>query len=144
MAVGTSVGEEDLRVTLAGRSGLDEASLWYPVHEVPRVFGVSWPLTCDRAEDVLSALLDGLRRTLPPPDEPPCSRGRSSPLWGCAMSMRGVEHGVVPAETAAVARRAFPKGSLAIRVRDELGCPLLFRPAGTVIAADSTHLVLAH
>ncbi|WP_331768940.1 hypothetical protein OG948_34270 (plasmid) [Embleya sp. NBC_00888] len=75
MAVGTSVGEDDLRTMLARRSGLDEASLWYPVHEVPRAFGVSWPLTGDRAEDVLSDLLDGLRRTLPPPDEPSGARG---------------------------------------------------------------------
>jgi transposase len=29
--------------------------------------------------------------------------------------------GEIPAETVRVARRAFPKGSLAIRVRDELG-----------------------
>lgn len=41
------------------------------------------------------------------------------------MSMRGVEPGEVPAETAEVAHRTFPKGSLAIRVRDELG--VLFR-----------------
>ncbi|MFE5332205.1 hypothetical protein ACFRCG_38065 [Embleya sp. NPDC056575] len=76
VAVGTSVDESELRAMLARRSGLDEASLWYPVHEVPRVFGVSWPLTGDRAEEVLSALLDGLRRTLPPPEVPPGARGR--------------------------------------------------------------------
>lgn len=41
------------------------------------------------------------------------------------MSLRAEEPGEVPAETARVAGLAFPKGSLAIRVRDELG--LLFR-----------------
>ncbi|MFB7475082.1 IS1182 family transposase [Kitasatospora sp. NPDC056184] len=41
------------------------------------------------------------------------------------MSMRPVESGEIPAETVRVARAAFPKGSLAIRVRDELG--VLFR-----------------
>ncbi|MGC0422762.1 hypothetical protein [Embleya sp. AB8] len=76
MAVGTSVDGGDLRAMLARRSGLDEGSLWYPVHEVPRAFGLSWPLTAGRAEDVLSDLLDGLRRTLPPPDEPSGARGR--------------------------------------------------------------------
>ncbi|WP_234545354.1 IS1182 family transposase [Streptomyces shenzhenensis] len=37
------------------------------------------------------------------------------------MSMRPVVPGEVPAETARVAKAAFPKGSLAIRIRDELG-----------------------
>lgn len=41
------------------------------------------------------------------------------------MSMQPTEPGDVPAETLRVARAAFPKGSLAIRVRDELG--MLFR-----------------
>ncbi|MEV6963461.1 IS1182 family transposase, partial [Streptomyces sp. NPDC051207] len=37
------------------------------------------------------------------------------------MSMRPEEPGEIPAETVRVARAAFPKGSLAIRMRDELG-----------------------
>ncbi|RXS70995.1 transposase, partial [Streptomyces sp. TM32] len=37
------------------------------------------------------------------------------------MSMEPLVPGEVPAETVRVARAAFPKGSLAIRVRDELG-----------------------
>lgn len=37
------------------------------------------------------------------------------------MSMQPKEPGKVPAETVRVARAAFPKGSLAIRLRDELG-----------------------
>lgn len=37
------------------------------------------------------------------------------------MSMRPKQPGEVPAETARVAKAAFPKGSLAIRLRDELG-----------------------
>ncbi|MFJ2868146.1 transposase [Kitasatospora sp. NPDC087314] len=37
------------------------------------------------------------------------------------MSMRPREQGGIPLETVRVARAAFPKGSLAIRVRDELG-----------------------
>ncbi|MFH9125376.1 IS1182 family transposase [Streptomyces globisporus] len=41
------------------------------------------------------------------------------------MSMQPTEPGIVPAETLRVARAAFPKGSLAIRIRDELG--MLFR-----------------
>ncbi|MGW6062717.1 IS1182 family transposase [Streptomyces sp. NPDC055189] len=41
------------------------------------------------------------------------------------MSMHPYEVGEVPAETVRVARAAFPRGSLAIRVRDELG--VLFR-----------------
>ncbi len=39
---------------------------------------------------------------------------------GVAMSMRSYGPGEVPVETARVARAAFPRGSLAIRVRD--GC----------------------
>ncbi|MFC4609028.1 IS1182 family transposase [Streptomyces maoxianensis] len=41
------------------------------------------------------------------------------------MSMQPKEPGEIPAETVRVARAAFPKGSLAIRIRDELG--VLFR-----------------
>lgn len=41
------------------------------------------------------------------------------------MSMRPEVPGEIPVETVRVARAAFPKGSLAIRVRDELG--VLFR-----------------
>ncbi|MER7001404.1 IS1182 family transposase [Streptomyces sp. NPDC000410] len=41
------------------------------------------------------------------------------------MSLQPMEPGEIPAETVRVARAAFPKGSLAIRVRDELG--VLFR-----------------
>lgn len=41
------------------------------------------------------------------------------------MSIQSTEPGDVPAETLRVARAAFPKGSLAIRIRDELG--MLFR-----------------
>ncbi|WP_449350964.1 hypothetical protein [Streptomyces shaanxiensis] len=37
------------------------------------------------------------------------------------MSMQPKEPVMIPAETVRVARAAFPKGSLAIRVRDELG-----------------------
>ncbi|MFD0316129.1 transposase [Streptomyces flavalbus] len=37
------------------------------------------------------------------------------------MSLRPKGPGEIPAETVRVARAAFPKGSLAIRVRDELG-----------------------
>lgn len=37
------------------------------------------------------------------------------------MSMQPKGSGEIPAETVRVARAAFPKGSLAIRVRDELG-----------------------
>lgn len=37
------------------------------------------------------------------------------------MSMQPSEPGEVPVETVRVARAAFPMGSLAIRVRDELG-----------------------
>ncbi|MFH9662418.1 IS1182 family transposase [Streptomyces sp. NPDC017248] len=37
------------------------------------------------------------------------------------MSMQPMESGEIPAETVRVARAAFPRGSLAIRVRDELG-----------------------
>lgn len=65
MATAVSVDENALRTALAGRSGLGEDSLWYPVHDVPRAFEVSWPLTGEQAEDVLSGLMDGLRRVLP-------------------------------------------------------------------------------
>ncbi|MFE4337519.1 IS1182 family transposase [Streptomyces sp. NPDC056831] len=41
------------------------------------------------------------------------------------MSLRPIGDGEIPAETVRVARAAFPKGSLAIRLRDELG--VLFR-----------------
>ena len=37
------------------------------------------------------------------------------------MSIQPKPWPVVPAETARVAKKAFPKGSLAIRIRDELG-----------------------
>ena len=37
------------------------------------------------------------------------------------MSMQPMGSGDIPAETVGVARAAFPKGSPAIRVRDELG-----------------------
>ncbi|SDT83263.1 Transposase domain [Streptomyces sp. TLI_053] len=40
------------------------------------------------------------------------------------MSLRPERSGEIPAETVRVARAAFPKGSLAIRVRDELGALL--------------------
>ncbi|WP_344468730.1 hypothetical protein [Kitasatospora kazusensis] len=67
MTTAVSVGENELRTMLAQRSGLREDSLWYPAHDVPRAFKVSWPLTAEQAEDVLSDLLDGLRRVLPTP-----------------------------------------------------------------------------
>ncbi|MBV9025441.1 MAG: hypothetical protein JO362_16995 [Streptomycetaceae bacterium] len=66
-ATTSSVSEDELRTMLAQRSGLEKDSLWYPVYEVPRAFGLSWPLTGDQAEEVLSDLLDRLRRVLPPP-----------------------------------------------------------------------------
>ncbi|MER6504489.1 transposase [Streptomyces sp. NPDC001455] len=51
------------------------------------------------------------------------------------MSLRSVALGEIPEETARVAKAAFPKGSLAIRIRDELGMlsptsssPTCFRP----------------
>lgn len=44
------------------------------------------------------------------------------------MSMRSKGSEEIPAETVRVARAAFPRGSLAIRVRDELG--LLFTDDG--------------
>jgi hypothetical protein len=62
----TSVSEDELRTMLAQRSGLEKDSLWFPVYQVPRAFGLSWPLTGDQAENVLSDLLDGLRRVVPP------------------------------------------------------------------------------
>lgn len=53
------------------------------------------------------------------------------------MSMRPIEDGEIPAETVRVARAAFPKGSLAIRLRDDLGalfkdeqCAALFPARG--------------
>ncbi|WP_329155750.1 hypothetical protein OIU91_41075 (plasmid) [Streptomyces sp. NBC_01456] len=61
------MAEDSLRTMLAERSGLERDSLWYPVHDVPRAFGLSWPLTDEQAEEVLSELLDGLRRVLPAP-----------------------------------------------------------------------------
>jgi transposase len=42
-------------------------------------------------------------------------------VWGVVVSVRVQEPGEVPAETVRVARAAFPKGCLAIRMRDELG-----------------------
>jgi transposase len=42
-------------------------------------------------------------------------------FWEILMSLRPDPMGPVPAETVRVARAAFPKGSLAIRLRDELG-----------------------
>ncbi len=39
------------------------------------------------------------------------------------MSLRRVESALIPSATAEVARAAFPKGSMAIRIRDELGVP---------------------
>ncbi|MFJ8755341.1 hypothetical protein ACIREO_39445 [Streptomyces sp. NPDC102441] len=69
MATVASVTESDLRTMLAERSGMDKDVLWYPVSEVARTFGLAWPLTADRAEGVLSDLLDQLRRVLPPPRE---------------------------------------------------------------------------
>jgi hypothetical protein len=41
--------------------------------------------------------------------------------WSGSMSMRLMPWPEVPEQTALVARRAFPKGSMAIRLRDELG-----------------------
>ncbi|MGW6958783.1 hypothetical protein [Streptomyces chartreusis] len=58
------VTQEALRAMLAQRSGLPENVLWAPLHHVQRRFGLSWPLTGKQAEDVLSELLDGLRRVL--------------------------------------------------------------------------------
>jgi hypothetical protein len=63
---------------LAQRSGLARDVLWFPVRDVPRSFGLSWPLTGKQAEEVLSQLLDWLRRVLEPPleDEQKHLRGR--------------------------------------------------------------------
>ncbi|MGP3691035.1 hypothetical protein ACTVZO_41280 [Streptomyces sp. IBSNAI002] len=61
------MSEDDLRTMLAERSGLDRDLLWYPVHDVPRSLGLSWPLTAEQAEGALSDLLDRLRRVLPAP-----------------------------------------------------------------------------
>ncbi|MEU9700230.1 hypothetical protein [Streptomyces sp. NPDC047981] len=63
------MSESALRARLAQRSGLDEDALWAPVFHAVRVSGLSWPLTADQAEEVLSGLLDSLRRVLPPPLE---------------------------------------------------------------------------
>lgn len=67
MSAIAAVSEGDLRAMLAQRSGLDRDALWYPVCDVPRAFGVSWPLTEEKAEEVLTGLLDTLRRVLPEP-----------------------------------------------------------------------------
>ncbi|WP_406410331.1 hypothetical protein [Streptomyces sp. NBC_01614] len=72
------MSQNELRTMLAQRRGLAEDLLWFPVHDVPRSFGLSWPLTGKQAEEVLSQLLDRLRRVLPPPleDEQKSLRGR--------------------------------------------------------------------
>ncbi|MFD6465368.1 hypothetical protein [Streptomyces goshikiensis] len=62
-----SVSEDGLRTMLAERSGLDRDLLWFPVHDVPRAFDVTWPLNAEQAEEVLGDLLDGLRSVLPAP-----------------------------------------------------------------------------
>ncbi len=67
MSATAVVSEDDLRAMLAQRSGLDQDALWASVHHVPRVFGRSWPLTKDQAEEVLTGLLDSLCRVLPAP-----------------------------------------------------------------------------
>ncbi|WP_327378798.1 hypothetical protein OG393_33345 (plasmid) [Streptomyces sp. NBC_01216] len=67
MPATTSVSESELRTILAKRSGLDEDALWSPVFHAVRVSGLSWPLTGKQAEEVLSGLLDSLRRVVPPP-----------------------------------------------------------------------------
>lgn len=67
MTTTTSVSQGKLRAILAQRSGLAEDLLWYPVYDVPRRYGLAWPLTGEQAEDVLSGLLHSLRRVLPPP-----------------------------------------------------------------------------
>lgn len=67
MSTAVVVNEDDLRAMLARRSGLEQDSLWSPVHDVPRLFGLSWPLTKDQSEKVLTGLLDTLRRVLPAP-----------------------------------------------------------------------------
>ncbi|GAU71450.1 hypothetical protein SSP35_40_00160 [Streptomyces sp. NBRC 110611] len=71
------MSEDELRTMLAERSCIDRDALWYPVFEVPRRFGLSWPLTSDQAEEVLSELLDRQRRVLPPPlEDGQVGRGR--------------------------------------------------------------------
>ncbi|MER6913997.1 hypothetical protein ABT354_20180 [Streptomyces sp. NPDC000594] len=67
MATASSVSQDELRALLCRRSGLDRDALWFPVQDVPRRFGVSWPLTGDEAQEVLAGLLDGLCHVLPPP-----------------------------------------------------------------------------
>src|SRR5947209_6318670 len=54
-------------------------------------------------------------------------RGGRGWVGAGSMSMRPVSWPEVPEQTAAVARAAFPKGSLAMRLRDELG--LVFQDA---------------
>ncbi|MFI8769388.1 hypothetical protein ACIGN6_31410 [Streptomyces sp. NPDC053792] len=61
------MSESELRTMLSDRSGLEEDLLFFPVYNVPRQFGLSWPLSIEQAEDVLSGLLDQLRRVLPAP-----------------------------------------------------------------------------
>jgi len=46
---------------------------------------------------------------------------RSRPQSGCVISLQSRRLPEVPAETARAARAAFPRGSLAVRIRDELG-----------------------
>ncbi|MBE8477485.1 hypothetical protein [Streptomyces justiciae] len=67
MSATAAVSEHDLRAMLAHRSGLEPDALWAPVYDVPRAFGLSWPLTRDQSEQVLTDLLDTLRRVLPAP-----------------------------------------------------------------------------
>ncbi|MEU6381879.1 hypothetical protein [Streptomyces sp. NPDC046909] len=67
MTASATVSENGLRTMLARRSGIEADALWSTVYDVPRVFGVSWPLTGREAEEVLSGLLDTLRRVLPAP-----------------------------------------------------------------------------
>src|SRR5437899_697933 len=67
MTTAVSVNENDLRAMLAARSGLEEDSLWFPVHDVPRTFGTPWPLTTEQAENALDGILDQMRRVLPAP-----------------------------------------------------------------------------
>ncbi|GAA2810848.1 hypothetical protein GCM10010441_39360 [Kitasatospora paracochleata] len=69
MATTVAVGEGELRTMLAERSGLTEDALWFPVHDVPRAHRLTWPLTARQAEDVLTDLLDQLRRVLPAPGQ---------------------------------------------------------------------------
>ncbi|WP_331725884.1 hypothetical protein [Streptomyces sp. NBC_00470] len=77
MPTTTSVGQDELRAMLVQRSGLAKDVLWFPVHDVPRRFGLSWPLPTQQADDVLSGLLDDLRRVLAPPVEDEQGRHRA-------------------------------------------------------------------